>query len=83
MRELLNRGPRRFQDLLEALEGIAPNTLSDRLKRLEEAGVVERVFYEQNPPRAHYVLTEIGQAMKPIFRAMRAWGERYTSASKS
>ena len=50
IRDLLRRQARRFQDLELSLEGISPNTLSARLKRLEEAGIVERRFYEEHPP---------------------------------
>lgn len=77
IRELLDHGPRRFQDLQDALEGIAPNTLSSRLKMLESAGVVTRTFYESHPPRADYRLTEKGRRMSAIIGAMRAWGSRY------
>lgn len=74
IRELLDHGTRRFQDLQEGLGGIAPNTLSARLKMLEEANVITREFYETNPPRAHYVLTPKGKKMSTIIGAMRAWG---------
>jgi len=77
IRELLDHGPRRFQDLQEALPGIAPNTLSARLKMLEETGVVTRVLYASHPPRADYRLTEKGRRMSAIIAAMRAWGQRY------
>ena len=60
LRDLVTGGPRKFQDFERSLTGISPNTLSARLKRLEEAGIVERRFYEQHPPRAEYVLTEKG-----------------------
>jgi len=75
--ELLTHGPRRYQDLLDALDGIGPTTLSNRLKMLEESGVVERQFYEQHPPRAAYVLTEKGERMRNIIGAMRNWGRTY------
>ena len=52
VRDLLRLGARRFQDLELSLSGVSPNTLSARLKRLEEAGIVERRFYEEHPPRA-------------------------------
>ena len=48
---------------------ISPNTLSTRLKRLEEAGIVERRFYEQHPPRAEYLLTEKGRDLYPALRS--------------
>ena len=77
MRELLAHGVRRFQDLQDALEGIAPNTLSNRLKMLEESGIVVREFYEDHPPRAEYVLTAKGKKMGAIIGAMRDWGVKY------
>jgi DNA-binding HxlR family transcriptional regulator len=77
LRDLLREGPRRFQDLETSLAGIGPNTLSARLKRLEETGIVERRFYEQHPPRAEYVLTEKGRALGPVLMALRKWGEQY------
>ena len=77
IRELLDQGPRRFQDFQSALAGIPPNTLSHRLKMLEDSGVVVREFYEQHPPRAQYVLTKKGQKMSAIIAAMRDWGTKY------
>jgi len=77
LRDLLLQGPRRFQDLLDSLMGIAPTTLSERLKTLEAHGIVERRFYMLHPPRAEYVLTKKGLDLGPIVRAMRVWGEKY------
>jgi DNA-binding HxlR family transcriptional regulator len=77
VRDLILRGPRRFQDFQASLRGISPNTLSARLKTLEEAGIVERRLYDQHPPRAEYVLTEKGAALRPVTRALREWGETY------
>src|SRR5437660_3619086 len=51
IRDLLS-GSRRFQDLQTSLAGIAPNVLSERLKILEEHGIVAREFYSEHPPRA-------------------------------
>ncbi|MEO0544566.1 MAG: helix-turn-helix domain-containing protein [Pseudomonadota bacterium] len=79
LRELVRKGPRRFQDLQEELTGIPPTTLSDRLKTLENAGVLSKEIYEMSPPRAHYRLTKAGEELRPIIRALRAWGERHTS----
>jgi DNA-binding HxlR family transcriptional regulator len=77
LRDLVRQGPRKFQDFEASLPGIGPNTLSARLKRLEEAQIVERRFYESHPPRAEYVLTEKGEALRPVLRALKAWGETY------
>jgi DNA-binding HxlR family transcriptional regulator len=78
LRDLVVAGPRKFQDFERSLAGISPNTLSTRLKRLEEAGIVERRFYEQHPPRAEYVLTEKGSELRPVLKALLAWGQRHT-----
>src|SRR5208282_6216404 len=77
LRDLVTGGARKFQDFERSLTGISPNTLSARLKRLEEAGIVERRFYEQHPPRAEYALTEKGRALGPVLLALRKWGEIY------
>ena len=77
LRDFLQHGPRRFQQLQDSLKGIAPNTLSERLRTLEENGVVERRFYSMSPPRAEYVLTAKGRDLGPIVRAMRDWGRKY------
>jgi len=66
MREMLHHKRRRFQDLQDALPGIAPNTLSHRLKLLEQSAILKREFYEENPPRAEYVLTEKGAARPEV-----------------
>ncbi len=77
LRDFLLRGDRRFQDLQQSLKGIAPNTLSDRLKMLEKEGIVERQFYEEHPPRAKYVLTKKGWGLGPVIKAMRDWGREF------
>jgi DNA-binding HxlR family transcriptional regulator len=78
LRDLALDGPCKFSDLLQQLSGISPNTLSSRLKTLEEHGIVERRFYDQHPPRAEYVLTARGRELRPMLRTLRDWGERYT-----
>jgi DNA-binding HxlR family transcriptional regulator len=74
LRDFFLHGPRRFQQFHDSLKGIAPTTLSERLRTLEENGVVERRFYSMSPPRAEYVLTAKGRDLGPIVRAMRDWG---------
>ncbi|MEP1143092.1 MAG: helix-turn-helix domain-containing protein [Henriciella sp.] len=76
IRELVDHGARRFSDFETALSGIAPNTLSNRLKMLEDHGVVTREIYDTHPPRSEYHLTDKGLSMRPIIDAMRAWGRQ-------
>jgi DNA-binding HxlR family transcriptional regulator len=76
VRDLL-AGTRRFQDLLASLPGIAPNVLSDRLKLMEEHGLVTRQFYSDHPPRAEYSLTDKGRELRMIVGALATWGSRH------
>ena len=74
LRDLTLHPSRRFQDLIESLKGCAPNTLSARLSSLEEAGLIQRRLYEQHPPRMEYVLTQKGRDVRPVLKALKAWG---------
>jgi DNA-binding HxlR family transcriptional regulator len=56
---------------------VARNVLSERLKRLTEAGVLERVEYQQRPPRSEYRLTEKGRELAIPLIALMHWGDRY------
>lgn len=77
LRDLRRFGPRRFQDLEQGLPGLAPNTLSARLKALEAQGVIGARLYERHPPRFEYFLTEKGEALAPVIKALRDWGQQY------
>ncbi len=79
----LSWGRRRFSALLDSLQGISANMLSERLKRLEAHGMVERVFYSDHPPRAEYKLTAKGKAFVPVLIAMRRYGEEWEPAASS
>ena len=76
VRDLLAR-PRRFQDLQESLTGIAPNILSERLKLMEEHGLIRRSFYSDHPPRAAYELSDKGRELGLVVGALAAWGSRH------
>ena len=76
IRDLL-AGPQRFQDLQTSLEGIAPNVLSERLKILEEQGIVERQLYSEHPPRAAYTLTARGRELGVVVGALATWGSKH------
>lgn len=74
VRDLLFGGELRYGDFLASREGIPTNTLADRLRKLEDAGLVSRELYSQRPPRASYRLTERGRALGPVLDAMATWG---------
>jgi DNA-binding HxlR family transcriptional regulator len=70
-------GRTRFAEFQASLQGIPTNLLGDRLKQLEEHGIVTRRFYSEHPPRAEYVLTEKGKALDPVLGALSEWGVRF------
>jgi len=73
----LSEGPRRFSELERSCHGISPRTLAERLRLLEQDGIVIRHSYAESPPRVEYELTEKGVAMLPIIDAMRAFGHSW------
>jgi DNA-binding HxlR family transcriptional regulator len=77
LRDLLH-GTKRFGELRSNLTGISPKTLTDRLRYLEEQGVVTRTVYPEIPPRVEYDLTEKGQGLGKIILEMSKWGEKFT-----
>lgn len=76
VRDLIS-GRKRFGELQKSLGSISPRTLSARLSALEEVGLVEREAYPEIPPRVEYFLTEKGQALLPLIRSMRDYGEKW------
>jgi DNA-binding HxlR family transcriptional regulator len=73
-------GRTRFAEFQASLQGIPTNLLGDRLKQLEEHGIVSRRFYSEHPPRAEYVLTEKGRALDTVLGAISEWGARFAPA---
>lgn len=72
-------GLRRY-DELRASTGIPPATLAARLTHLVERGLVERVRYQERPPRDEYHLTDKGRDLWPITVALREWGDRWDAS---
>ena len=73
----LSRGRKRYSKLLETLDGISTNLLAERLKKLEDAGMIYQVPYSEHPPRFEYRLTDKGRAFVPVLQALRDYGERW------
>jgi DNA-binding HxlR family transcriptional regulator len=69
-------GIKRFEDFQRDL-GIGRNVLTQRLHRLVEAGLFERVPYQEHPPRYEYLLTDKGRDFMPVLMAITAWGDRW------
>src|ERR1700742_3278697 len=66
-------GALRFNEFADAVAGISPRMLSERLRDLEAAGLVERTAIPSGPPTVEYRLTERGRKLRPIIEAMRAY----------
>jgi DNA-binding HxlR family transcriptional regulator len=69
-------GPRRFGELRESLPAIAPNILTDRLRRLERERILVSKLYSTRPPRMEYALTGDGRDLASALRLLSDWGSR-------
>lgn len=69
-------GPHRFVDLQRRL-GLSPNTLSNRLKALHEAGLVHRTAYNEIPPRVDYEATAKARDLRRVFGSLHEWAQRH------
>lgn len=74
--EALLGGPRRFSDLADSVVGIAPNILTERLRRLEGEGIVRSTPYQERPRRLGYALTAEGTELAGAIRLLADWGGR-------
>ena len=74
IRDMLFLKKKLFKEFLGSFEGIATNILADRLKRLEEYGIIERRPYRKAPVRYEYVLTRHGKDLRPLLMEMIRWG---------
>lgn len=77
LRDLLFYDKHRFADFLASREGISTNILTERLKRLERCGLVERRRYQERPPRDEYDLTARGHDLLPVLRELIKWGKAH------
>lgn len=66
-------GAVRFNEFVLAVEGISPRMLSERLRDLERAGLIERTVLPSSPPAVEYRLTARGEALTPVVEAVRAY----------
>ncbi len=73
----LSEGPRRFSQLEHSCAGISPRTLSERLRALEQEGILVRRSYPESPPRVEYELTDKGSDLLPIIAEMRRFGHAW------
>jgi DNA-binding HxlR family transcriptional regulator len=82
VRDLL-RGNVTYGKLQDSPEGIPTNILADRLKRLEEAGLIARSAYQEHPVRYAYGLTEKGKDLRDVLGALVRWGKKHIPGTRT
>ena len=73
LRALTIHGTMRFSDITAAVPGLSDRLLSERLKELENEGIVVRTVIPQHPVRIHYQLSEKGQALEAVIASVADW----------
>lgn len=76
LRNLLAR-PWRFNEMLRSIPGISQKVLTDNLRAMEKDEIITRTVYPEVPPRVEYALSDLGESMRPIIKAMEEWGLTY------
>ena len=77
LRELFRAGTIRFGELHRALPGISQRVLTQELRSLEAAGILNRKIYAEVPPKVEYRLTDNGKTLDPVLAAMSDWGTKH------
>lgn len=72
--------PRRFNEIMAAIPGLSDRLLTERLRELENEGVVRRIVHDERPVRVTYELTECGESLEPIIRSVGEWAEAWVQA---
>ena len=67
----------RFTELQRVLPGVTPKVLTQRLRQLENDGLVTRTYYAEMPPRVEYAGTPLADTLRPVFDALSAWSVQH------
>ncbi len=81
VRDLLFLGKRMYNELADSMEKIPTNILADRLKKLENADIIEKKPYQDKPVRYAYTLTKRGEALRPTLIEMATWGNSFIAGT--
>ncbi|ABX13557.1 winged helix-turn-helix transcriptional regulator [Nitrosopumilus maritimus] len=77
LRNMIILNQHHFNEFLDSIEGINPNTLSTRLKEMEKTGLIEKNIYNETPVRIEYTLTKKGKALQPILEEMAKFSTKF------
>ena len=75
-------GTKRFGELKKSIGSVSQKVLTDSLRSMEADGIITRTVYPEVPPRVEYALSELGESMRPIMKAMEVWGLDYQNKQK-
>ena len=78
---LMMEGTLRFNALRRRLPTVTQRMQTKQLRELEESGLISRTVYPVVPPRVDYALTPLGSTLKPVIRALAAWGDEFVFCS--
>jgi DNA-binding HxlR family transcriptional regulator len=78
---VLLQGPQGFNDIGRAAGAVNPATLTQRLARMEQVGLVKKTVQSVMPPRTLYELTDAGKALRPVINAFETWAKRHPLAA--
>ncbi len=70
-------GTKRFGELKKSLGSISQKVLTQNLRELESAGILNRHIYAEVPPRVEYSLTDLGKSLNNVFNVLKIWGQDY------
>jgi len=76
LRDLIE-GTKRFGELKRSINSISLKVLTQKLRAMEQDGLVLRKVYAEVPPKVEYTLTELGLSLKSVLNSMWKWGEGY------
>ena len=77
IRDMMFFGKQRFEEFLQSPEGISTNILTNRLKSLENMGLVTKQPYSNHSRRMNYQLTAKGESLRPVLKVITAWGLKH------
>ncbi|MAZ86511.1 MAG: transcriptional regulator [Cellvibrionaceae bacterium] len=77
VRDLVYYGKCTFKDFQQSWENMPTNTLAERLKRLENLGIISKEPYQEKPVRYHYQLAEKGMDLLPAIKQIVLWGQKH------
>jgi len=79
----MRHGKRTYGELAQSPEGVPTNILADRLRRLEEAGIIESAAYQERPVRYAYTLTDKGNDLGELLGALVRWGKKHIPGTRT